>query len=96
MTKAIRVPFRFNHDYRGFATEERFFTAGEVGQVEAGFATYLQDQGVGVRLDVVDEPAEEDLKKLTIAELRELALDRKVDLSGKSKKADIVAALKAA
>ena len=54
---------------------------------------FTEAKGTARSAEPVDLSTEEGLNTLTVAELKELAAEREVDLTGAGKKPDIVAAL---
>ena len=89
---------KFVRDFRGMATKEHYFQAGEVvdfpyldsPQLIAEGAVELVEE---TEPEVIAVEAGPDLDNLTVAELREIAQERGISYSG-LRKAELVEALK--
>lgn len=84
----------------GFSGEHMglVFAGGEARTDDAFLATRLQSKGYGVAADFaeVGEFTPQDLEKMTVADLKNYAESKGIDLDGAKTKAEIIAVISAA
>lgn len=91
-TEKVKVTLSHNQEING--TERK---AGETAEIDPRLARALKARGsVQIEAEKRVAAAAEDPEKATVADLRALAEQRGVDLTGVHRKADIQAALEAA